>query len=58
MAAQVIAFPNQRTIPVCTECVLGEMRSGQLVCQLADDIVTDVVGEAASCPEFARWDGT
>jgi len=59
MAAQVIYLPIrvQHNPRACTECVMGEMRNGELVCLLADDVVTDVVAEAESCEEFESWLG-
>jgi len=61
MAAKVIYLPIRPDWPenprVCTECVMGEMHGGELVCLLAGDTVTDVVAEAASCEEFESWLG-
>jgi len=59
MAAQVIVFPIARRVdpPTCTECYFGQMRNGELLCELADDFVTDVVAEAADCEEYSPWSG-
>ena len=60
MTAQVIYLPLASSQPVqqtpsCARCVFGAMIDGEVTCTLANDVVTDVLAEAASCEEYQPW---
>ena len=60
MTATVIYLPGAERPPVkqppsCGLCRFGAMVDGEVVCAVANDVVTDVHAEAASCEEYEPW---